>query len=257
MEVEVYKPDTLEEATRLLSSMIGPGRWIVFFGECYTEYEGRAASRTTPGDMLVIVKPSGSVIVHGPRGFRPLNWQPDTGSVMVREADGLLELVAARKKPREILYVRCARVYSVMTGRGAREGVFWMFVNEHEIRDYLLENPDVVEEGFKPIEIERQVEPGFIDIYGVDKEGRKVVVELKRVKAGEEAVRQLLRYLEALRRRGIEARGILVAPDFTETAIREAEKARIRTVRIDLQHIYKSIKKKSRSRTGSLEDFLS
>jgi len=248
VEVEVYKPGSLEEAARILQAGLGPDRWLVFFGECFTEYEGRAASRTTPGDMLVIVKPSGAVIVHGPRGFRPLNWQPDTGSIMVRLHEGLLELVAVRRRPREVLYVRCARVHAVMAGWGAREGVFWMFVNEHEIRDFLAENPGLIEEGLRIVETERPVEPGFIDLYGVDREGRRVVVELKRVKAGEEAVRQLLRYLEALRRRGLEARGILVAPDFTEGAVREAERAGVKLVRIDLAGIYERVKARSGGR---------
>jgi len=256
VEVEVYKPSSLEEAAEVLSRSIGPDRWLVFFGECYTEYEGRAASRTTPGDMLVIVKPSGSVIVHGPRGFRPLNWQPDTGSIVVRLHEDLLELVAVRRRPREVLRVRCARIHGVMAGAGAREGVFWMFVNEYEIRDYLALNPHVIEEGLRIVEKEHRVEPGFIDLYAVDKHGRKVVIELKRVKAGEEAVRQLIRYLEALRKRGIDARGVLVAPDFTEGAVREAERAGIRLVRIDLARIYESLRERTGRRPGSLEDFL-
>jgi hypothetical protein len=71
-----------------------------------------------------------------------------------------------------------------------------------------------LEEGFRPITYEKKVEPGFMDVYGEDKTGKFVVVEIKRKTAGKDAALQLARYLDAIRARtNREVRGVLVAPD--------------------------------------------
>jgi len=70
-----------------------------------------------------------------------------------------------------------------------------------------------LEEGFKPISYEKKVEPGFVDVYGVDKNGKLVVVEVKRKTAGKEAVMQLAKYINAIKSKADrEIRGVLVAP---------------------------------------------
>jgi RecB family endonuclease NucS len=77
----------------------------------------------------------------------------------------------------------------------------------------ILVKPSLLEEGFKPISYEKKVEPGFVDVYGVDKDGRLVVVEVKRKTAGKEAVLQLAKYIDAIKSKADrELRGVLVAP---------------------------------------------
>jgi hypothetical protein len=77
----------------------------------------------------------------------------------------------------------------------------------------LLLKPELFEEGFQPISWEKKVDPGFIDVYGVDKTGRLVVIEVKRKTAGKEAVLQLARYIEAVKQKANrELRGVLMAP---------------------------------------------
>ncbi len=257
MRVSHFDPPGLGEAAEALRGGVARRAWLVFLGECLTEYEGRAASRSTYGDRLVVIKPSGSVLVHGPRGYKPLNWQPDTQAITVEVGEGELVVRAYRRRPREVLVIRCRRVYHIVEAEDAVEGEFWMYINEHEIRDAIASNPELLEPGFRVVRVERPVEPGFIDLYGVDSEGRLVVVELKRVKAGREAVHQLVRYVEALRRRGVEARPVLAAPDFTESAVREAEAWGVELKRIDLARIYELLRERSRPRRGTLEEFLS
>jgi hypothetical protein len=77
----------------------------------------------------------------------------------------------------------------------------------------ILAKPSLIEHDFKPISYEKKVEPGFVDVYGVDKNGKLVVIEVKRKTAEKEAVLQLARYIEAIKERADrEIRGILVAP---------------------------------------------
>jgi len=75
----------------------------------------------------------------------------------------------------------------------------------------LTEKPDLLEPGFKVITPEKPVPPGFVDIYGVDKHGRRVIVELKRRPADKSAALQLSRYIESLGG-GDSIRGIIAAP---------------------------------------------
>jgi len=52
-----------------------------------------------------------------------------------------------------------------------------------------------------------------VDVYGVDKDGKLVVVEVKRKTAGKEAVLQLAKYIDAIKGKADrELRGVLVAP---------------------------------------------
>jgi RecB family endonuclease NucS len=77
----------------------------------------------------------------------------------------------------------------------------------------ILIDPTLVEDGFKPISYEKKVEPGFVDVYGVDKNGKLLVVELKRVTAGKNAALQLAKYIEYVKTvSNRELRGMLVAP---------------------------------------------
>jgi RecB family endonuclease NucS len=92
-------------------------------------------------------------------------------------------------------------------------GEFLLYASEEDMHRAILLKPALLEEGFKPISYEKKVEPGFVDIYGVDKDGKLVVVEVKRKTAGKEAVLQLARYIDAVKEKANrELRGVLVAP---------------------------------------------
>jgi RecB family endonuclease NucS len=91
-----------------------------------------------------------------------------------------------------------------------------------------------LEAGFKPISYEKKVEPGFMDIYGIDRNGKLVVVEVKRKTAGKEAVLQLAKYMEAvMRKANREVRGILAAPDIAKDAHRTLETFGLEFVQVD------------------------
>jgi RecB family endonuclease NucS len=92
-------------------------------------------------------------------------------------------------------------------------GEFSLYATEKDMHKAILLKPSLLEEGFKPISYEKKVEPGFVDVYGVDKGGRLVVVEVKRKTAGKEAVLQLAKYIDAIKGKADrDLRGVLVAP---------------------------------------------
>ncbi len=59
-------------------------------------------------------------------------------------------------------------------------GDFLLHASEDDMHRAILLKPELLEEGFKPISWEKKVEPGFVDIYGEDKNGKLVIVEVKR-----------------------------------------------------------------------------
>jgi RecB family endonuclease NucS len=96
-------------------------------------------------------------------------------------------------------------------------GEFSLYASEEDMHKAILLKPSLLEEGFKPISYEKKVDPGFVDVYGVDKNGKLVVVEVKRRTAGKEAAFQLAKYIDAIKGRADrKIRGILVAPNIAK-----------------------------------------
>ena len=167
----------------------------------------------------------------------------------------MLVVKAVRKSPREILVIKCSKIYGILWLVEPTEGDFWMYINEHEIRDAIAANPALIEEGLVITRVEKPVEPGFIDLYGIDKNGNLVVIELKRVRAGVEAVHQLLRYIESFRKRGVKVRPLLVAPEYTEAAVHLAKLSEIELKRIDLRELYRMVSSRTKPKRSTLDEF--
>ena len=246
----------VEEAAVILREAISSKKLVVMGGLCEAKYEGRGASEAEAGDKIVIVKSDGSVIVHGLKGFKPLNWQPDTSYIGVEVEGGYIKLSFLRRKPRELLVVKCGEVGFIAVVESPVEGGYWMFMTEDEIRDAIAADPEgTTGESIVFPEKERRLgEAGYADLYGYDSSGRPVIIEVKRVKAGEDAVKQLIKYVEKARSMGkANVRGILVAPDITEAARALLERSGLEFKRIDLKKLYSAFKA---SRRRTLEDFI-
>ena len=176
-------------------------------------YTGRAKSTLEPGERLLIIKEDGSLLVHRPTGYEPVNWQP-VGSVFhIQAKANELEVHGVRQKPRESVRVTFDAIYMVSALSLADSGDFLLHATEDDMHHAILLKPDLLEEGFKPISWEKHVEPGFVDIYGEDQNGKLVIVEVKRKTATKEAALQLAKYIEPIKAKiNRELRGVLVAP---------------------------------------------
>jgi RecB family endonuclease NucS len=96
-------------------------------------------------------------------------------------------------------------------------GEFSLYASEEDMQKAILLEPALLEVDFKPISYEKKVEPGFIDVYGVDKNGKLVVVEIKRKTANKMAALQLAKYINSIKSKvNREVRGILVAPNIAK-----------------------------------------
>jgi endonuclease len=188
-------------------------RTLIVAGNCHVHYTGRAKSTLEPGERLLIIKEDGSLLVHRPTGYEPVNWQP-AGSVFHVQLKGdELEVHGVRQKPRESVRVTFTSVYMVSALCLDDSGDFLLHATEDDMHRAILLKPELLEEGFKPISWEKHVEPGFVDIYGEDKNGKLVIVEVKRKTASKEAAVQLAKYIEPIKAKvNREVRAVLVAP---------------------------------------------
>jgi len=216
----LVRPDP-ETARRRIAAAIDAGAMITVFGRCAVEYEGRAASSLGPGDRLVVLKPDGTALVHTDEGQKPVNWQPPGCAHEAGLVDGELRIASRRSSPDEELLVAFESVEQVATFDVTDPEELSLTGSEEDLRRRILDDPELVEDGFTPLATERETPAGAVDIYGEDRAGATVVVELKRKRVGPDAAGQLSRYVEALSRElhaDAEVRGILVAPSVTDRA---------------------------------------
>jgi RecB family endonuclease NucS len=214
-----HKPHTtlerpsLEEAEELARRAFLERKNLIIVGNCWVDYKGRASSKLKAGERIVLIKEDGSVLVHRPTGYEPVNWQPPGCIFQTQVRDKVLQIRAVRRKPSESVRLFFDRLYLVSLLSLADVGEFSLYASEEDMQKAVLLMPSLIETEFKPISYEKKVEPGFIDVYGTDKDGNFVVVEIKRKTAGRDAALQLAKYVDSVRNSvNRKVRGILAAP---------------------------------------------
>ncbi len=204
---------TLEEA--LDFSHNAPSReMFIIIGRCRIKYRGRAKSFLDFGDRLVIVKRDGSVLVHRDEKYTPVNWQPPGTGVEYTMDGGYFILQALRSNPPEKMQVEFESV-QLMASTPLKDKVEMRITGmEKDFVEKIIQDPNSIEEGFRLLREEKATYSGSIDLYGIDKDGNKVIVEVKRSQASPSAVMQLEAYIKDFKKKNSDAkiRGILIAP---------------------------------------------
>ncbi|HUV97995.1 MAG TPA: endonuclease NucS [Candidatus Paceibacterota bacterium] len=205
------------ETERVVKEELSQRKTLLLIGSCWVDYKGRANSRLELGERVVMIKEDGSVLVHRPSGYEAVNWQPPGCIFHSSAKDGVLLITAIRRAPAESLRIHFNGLYLIAAMKLRDTGEFSLYASEEDMQKAVLMKPSLIERGFKPISFEKKVEPGFVDVYGVDSEGKLVVVEIKRKAAGRDAALQLSRYVKAVERiANRDVRGVLAAPDMTK-----------------------------------------
>jgi RecB family endonuclease NucS len=220
--VNVLVSPNLRDAEAAISEGILHKKAVLIAGRCRVQYVGRAKSDLELGERILIIKADGSLLVHRSTGYEPVNWMPGGDAFYnVQTKEQKLQVRAQRKKPAETVNVVFDGIQLVASLVLSDAGEFSLYASEEDMQKAILLKPALLEEGFKPVTYEKKVAPGFVDVYGEDKDGKFVVVEIKRRTAGKEAAMQLARYVEAIRgRTSREVRGILVAPSTGKDVLR-------------------------------------
>ncbi len=214
------KKGCLKEGLEQIKSAIIEKRVVVFAADCEVFYEGRGMSRLGRGERLIMCKPDGVVLIHRPTGYEPVNWQPPGTiiSVSMKKDYGLMRVV--RQRPREVLEIKIYDVKGVAAWKLRDTAVFVEGGSERDMQEAVLQKPELIEPGLKILTTEYPVGSGFVDVLAEDSKGRLTIIELKRKKASLEAVLQLKRYVESMKKMTgrSDVRGVLAAPSISPEA---------------------------------------
>ena len=191
---------------------------IVLMVCCRVIYEGRARSKLASGDRMIIIKSDGSFMIHQDRNLEPVNWQPPKSQCKASLKKGIMYIEGKRRNPPERLEVEIHNTYIASYFNGEDSKDLELTGYEENMREMVFENPEIIEEGFRPSNREYSTPNGFIDVLGKDKNGNLMVIELKSRRAGINAVKQLKKYLDCFSDHKEFVRGILVAPSITGDA---------------------------------------
>ena len=208
----------------------------VLVARCSIGYSGRLTTRLASGDRIIIFKDDGSVCVHGPKGFKPINYM--SGPTAMTEEDGLITV--RRPETGEVLMIEVEQVIADDAHGLEDNAVLEREGRELELHALLERAPDLIEEGLEILERERATDVGPVDFLAKDTEGRIVLVEVTRVKAVVAAVEQVVRYREHIEKDAAYAgaRAIVLAPEFAPQARKLAERRNVECVVLDVAALY-------------------
>jgi RecB family endonuclease NucS len=230
---------------------------VVMVASCTVEYSGRTGSHLGEGERLVVVKGDGCILVHRGRDYQPVNWQPSGCIIQAHANNGTLVLRAVRPNPLESLTLVVREIQFLGTFLLQDNAEFILHASEEEMQRAIILQPDIIEPGFKILDFEKRVPPGFVDVYGVDAEGNTLVIEIKKDPAGFPAIKQLLEYLKHLQApQGKKLRPMIVAPSVAKGSRSTLAKSGIEFKQLTLQKAVEVLQKHARSDQQALKGWL-
>lgn len=223
--VRTLQEPTPQRARAFVEAALDAGEFVALVGECSLATTTRTTCEHPPGRRHLACKPDGTVLVHGSTGHRPLHPQPDGDRVDVSVDGESRFVVAAGPSDGPDQLVATFTSVDVVTAFDAAapdpDASTAPSGTEADLKARVLDRPDLVEPGLRPLATERPTPAGPVDVYAEAADGQPVVLELKRDRAGPDAVSQLARYVDALAadlHGDATPRGILVAPGLTKRA---------------------------------------
>ena len=209
---------------------------------CEVTYTGRLTAYLPKSTRLLMIKADGTFMVwsdHGSQSVKPLNWM--TPPTAIEEVGDPLSQIIVRKHAgttEDRVEIELHEILSDVTHEMgspdadvplSKDGV------EAHLQEALAAAPEWCGEGFRLVRREWPTDIGPVDLMCRDADYGWVAVEIKRV-AGIEAVEQLARYLERIRRDPDFAgcRGVLAAQVVKPQARVLAEARAIEWVEVDL-----------------------
>ncbi len=227
----------LSEGKSVIKQALCQDRLCVAVGHCTVKYHGRAASKLSQGDRLLVIKPDGTFLVHQGSKMAAINYQGPGAQVSAELVPEGLLVKAERQKPQhETIEVLFDELQAVSAYTLKDDSTLKLFGSERQLADLLEQDLGLIEKGLKPLQKEAFMRKGAIDLMAEDKAGKLVAIELKRRNAGLDAVTQLARYVSELsQRKGAQVRGVLCAPKITPNALKMLERLHLEYFKLDYE----------------------
>ena len=190
---------------------------IILTGKCSAFFDGRIKSHFPDGDRVLLIKKDLTILLHGSSGVKPVQWQlAGAGKVtfnLIEESH--VQMETYRPKTDETFFITFSEVYLTLTYKIIEfDETASIIGHEKDFVDYLIQNPEIIEENLQVIEAEKEIDFGFIDIWARDASNTFVIIEVKRTFATPADAHQLKRYVDFYQNKGENVRGILVATGF-------------------------------------------
>ena len=210
----------LSDYSIVLKNAISKNQSVVFGCNCEIKYSGRAESYLAEGDRIVLIKEDSTILVHQPTGNTPINYMKAGSSFSVVIDKDKLKLQTKGPQGKEFMSININNIHFLNYQKLKDGQSIELKGTEKDMADMIMGNPSLIEEGFKPLNMEEHTKYGFIDVFGYDQDKKLTVVECKRYCADLSAVTQLRRYVEKIKEsKGVNhVRGILAAPRITPNA---------------------------------------
>jgi len=204
---------------------------------CEVRYSGRLDAMLPEALRLIMIKADGSVLVHADAGgYKPLNWM--TPPTVIEESP---ERIVVRKRAATSPDRLEISISSILSDSDhdmgspdedcglTKDGV------EAHLQELLADQPQWCGEGLRLVRREWPTDIGPVDLMCRDSDEQWVAVEVKRV-AGIDAIEQLTRYLERIRRDPAfgSCRGVLAAQAIKAQARVLAGARGIECIEVDL-----------------------
>lgn len=255
--VALWNFPKLEKCPEILKEAISRRLALIMIGDCSATYSGRASSTLDWGERLVLVKSDGSVVIHKREGYEPVNWQP-SGCIFdtLIQPDGLLKIRAIRPSSRESLDIRFRSVFLIVELNLADRGDFLLYASEEDMKRAIVKYPSLIEDGFRPTMKEKRQPSGFIDVFGLDKNGDPLIVEIKKGLIRKEAVFQLGRYVSRMREGNPRVRGMIVAPSLGKGTAKLLKTLKLEFKQLSPKTCLDALQKERRARESMLSQRL-
>ena len=202
---------------------------------CEVTYTGRLTAYLPEAIRLLVFKADGSVLVHADSGgYKPLNWM--TPPTVVENGADVIVVRKRAGRSEDRLEIRIAELLAEFEHELGEDAGLEKDGVERHLQEALAEQPVVLEEGLRLVRREWPTEIGPVDLMCRDMDDGWVAVEIKRI-GTIEAVEQLSRYLEVIRRDPVRAacRGILAAQQVKPQARALCEARGLGCVEVDLE----------------------
>jgi RecB family endonuclease NucS len=201
---------------------------------CEVTYTGRLNAYLPEAIRLLVFKADGSVLVHADSGgYKPLNWM--TPPTVIEDGEGTIVVRKRAGRSEDRLEIRVLELLAEFEHELGEDAGLEKDGVERHLQEALADLPGAVEAGLRLVRREWPTDVGPVDLMCRDADDSWVAVEIKRV-GTIEAVEQLSRYLEVLRRDPALAgcRGVLAAETVKPQARTLCEARGLGSVEVDL-----------------------
>jgi hypothetical protein len=183
---------------------------FVLLANCNVLYDGRAYSTLQDGNYLIIRKKDGTLIIHGAELQKELNYQPPGAQLII---DGS-RMISKTKKETIIIDFNEVMAQINLDDLSSHRPIIQK-TEEQLCKQIENKISTLLGVNVREIHREYQTKHGPVDIFIIDEQNCKHILEVKRRKAQISACTQLERYVQAIP----EAKGWLLSPSISKNAL--------------------------------------